>query len=117
VPDQQLTAGVAGRQGHHEGPDHRIVFLGVLVGEEELVRLIDQQGVKIGRQSGGARQSQLFFHRGEDLLQRGSGLAISSTLNAACASPRSVLGSWSRAAVAMALILPFGRYATTRFHP
>ena len=38
---------------------------------------------------------------------RSSGLAVSSTLNAVCASPRSVLPSRSRAAVAMALILPY----------
>ena len=55
VPHHQLAAGVAGRQGHHQGPDHRVVFLGVLVGEEVLVRLIDQEGVKIGRQLGSVR--------------------------------------------------------------
>jgi hypothetical protein len=41
------------------------------VGEEELVRLIDQKRVQLSRQPGGVRQSQLFFHRGEDVLQRG----------------------------------------------
>jgi hypothetical protein len=27
--------------------------------------------MKVGRQPGGVRQAQLFFHRGEDVLQRG----------------------------------------------
>ncbi len=55
-PHHQLAPRVAGRQGHHEGPDHRVVFLGILVGEEELVRLVDQQGVKIGGQFCSVRQ-------------------------------------------------------------
>ncbi len=38
---------------------------------------------------------------------KSSVFAVSSTLNAACASPRSVLASRSRAAVAMALVLPY----------
>jgi hypothetical protein len=40
------------------------------MGQEELVRLIDQEGVKIGRQRGSVRQPQLVFRRGEDVLQR-----------------------------------------------
>ena len=55
VPHHQLAAGVARRQGHHQGADHRVVFLRVLVGEEVLVGLIDQQRVKIGGQLGGVR--------------------------------------------------------------
>ena len=39
--------------------------------EEELVRLIDQEGVKVSGQPGGVRQPQLFFHRAENVLQRG----------------------------------------------
>jgi hypothetical protein len=38
---------------------------------------------------------------------KSSAFAVSSTLNAVCASPRSVLPSRSRATVAMALILPY----------
>jgi hypothetical protein len=49
------AVGVARRQRHHQGPDHRVVFLGILVGEEVLVRLIDQEGVKIGSQFGSVR--------------------------------------------------------------
>ena len=71
VTHHQLAAGVAGRQGHHQGPDHRVVLLRILMDEEELVRLIDQEGVKIGGQPGGVRQPQLFFHRGENVPQRG----------------------------------------------
>ncbi len=71
VPHHQLAAGVAGRQRHHQGPDHRVVLLGVLVGQEVLVRLIDQEGVKIGGQLGSVRQSQFFSYRREDVLQHG----------------------------------------------
>ena len=70
VPHHQLAAGVAGWQRHHQGADHRVVLLGILVGEEELVRLVDQERVKIGGQLGGVRQAQLFPGRREDARQR-----------------------------------------------
>ncbi len=55
MPHHQLTAGVGGRQRHHQGADHQVVLLAVLMGEEELVRLVYQEGMKIGGQLGGVR--------------------------------------------------------------
>ena len=56
-PHDQFAAGVAGRQRHHQGRDHVVGLLRVLVGKEELVRLIDQEGMKIGGQAGGVREA------------------------------------------------------------
>jgi len=42
------------------------------VDAKELVRLIDQQGVKIGGQFRGVRQPQFLFDRRGDVLERGT---------------------------------------------
>ncbi len=70
VAHHQLAAGVTGRQRHHQGADHRVVLLAVLMGKEELARLVDQKRMKIGGQLGGDRQAQLVFRRCQDAVQR-----------------------------------------------
>ncbi len=57
VLNHQLAAGVAGRQRHHQGRDHIVGLLRVLVGEEELVRLVDQEGVQVRSQAGSVGQA------------------------------------------------------------
>jgi hypothetical protein len=71
MPHDQLAAGVPGRQRHNQGSDHRIGFLGVLVGEGVLVLLIHQQGMKIGGQLGSVRKPKLLSYRRKDDPQRG----------------------------------------------
>ena len=70
APHHQLAAGVVGWQRYHQGADHRVVLLGILVGEEELARLVDQERVQVGGQRGGVRKAQLFLGSSEHILQR-----------------------------------------------
>ncbi len=70
VTYRQLAPGVLGGQRHHQGADHRVVLLAVLVGAEELARLVHQQGMKAGGEFGGDRQAQFVFHRRQNVVQR-----------------------------------------------
>jgi hypothetical protein len=62
VVDDELPTSVCRRQHHDQGRDHRIVFLGVLVREEELTLLVDQQGMQVGGQPAMLRQPELLAH-------------------------------------------------------
>ncbi len=47
MPDEQGAPGVRGRQRHDQGPDHRVVLLGILVRDEELALLVHEHRVHV----------------------------------------------------------------------
>jgi hypothetical protein len=64
------AAVIGGWQRYHQGADHRVVLLGILVREEELIRLVDQQRVQIDGQLGPVRKPKLILYRRQDVGQR-----------------------------------------------
>ena len=63
VVDDEIPAGVRGRQRDDQRRDHRVVLLGVLVRQEELAFLVDQQGMQVGGQPAVPGQSEFLAQR------------------------------------------------------
>ena len=70
VLDDQGPTGERRRQGHHEGPDHAVGLLGVLVGDEELPRCVHQHGVQLGVEFAPCPQAEISVQAFECGLQR-----------------------------------------------
>ncbi|UCM88858.1 hypothetical protein [Streptomyces marincola] len=68
--DDQFTTGVRRRQRHHQGAHHRVVFLRVLMGEEELPLAVDQHRVRFGTQPGAARKPELVAEVLDSLVEQ-----------------------------------------------
>lgn len=58
VRDRERAAAAGSRQGHDQGPDHRVDLLGVLVRGEELARPVHQQRVELRLEPSAGQQAE-----------------------------------------------------------
>lgn len=70
VLDDERAAREAARERHHQGADHLVCLLGILVREEELAGAVDQQIVQLGLDAAPVGQAEVLAQLAHDRTKR-----------------------------------------------